>query len=190
VPYGDGLFGDPEFKFLGEILKMLSDIELATLARLEEKGLAVKAFQNQAKAGSLTVSAISCAVGNGTMRKIGLRLKWEFPIYLVIEFKNLKSEEDRRKGIYPILEAAINFLFLQDLGMGIDPLVPSAFRDITTEEEEAAGRIVFGAEIKTGFTTERMEDEQAEDLLKVGLNYFLKPGDEVADASDEVTLEA
>lgn len=35
---------------------------------------------------------------------------------------------------------------------------------------------------------ERVSDEQLTDLLKVGLDYYLKPGDDAADATDTVNL--
>ena len=50
------------------------------------------------------------------------------------------------------------------------------------------GLIAFSLEMSTSYTISRLDDEAVTDLLTVGLNYYLKPGDDIVDASDIVTL--
>ena len=62
-------------------------------------------------------------------------------------------------------------------------------QNVTEEDDAKQGLIVFQIEFKTGYMIEAVSDEVITDLLKVGLNYYLKPGDDAVDASDTLTLQ-
>ncbi|TAN61366.1 hypothetical protein EPN18_06860 [bacterium] len=72
--------------------------------------------------------------------------------------------------------------------MKITPLQPVSFKNATDEEFASAGLIAFQLVFETGCFIERMNDEQTTALLKMGLDYYLKPGDGVNDGQDVVVL--
>lgn len=168
---------------------MLAEIEEKIQLRIKEKITGVKDVDIGKARGGLVSPSVFVAISGGTYKKIGqVSFKHEVSIFLSVEFKNLKGEEERRKGIYPILEAVILTLTLQTLGLTIDPLLPENLQNVTEENDAKAGLIVFQIEFKTGYMIDAVSDEVISNLLKVGFDYYLKPGDDVTDASDVVTL--
>jgi hypothetical protein len=113
-----------------------------------------------------------------------------------IVFSHLGGEGERRKGVYLILDGVIRCLLLQTLGLAITPLMAKGWKNTTIEELRDKGLIVYSLELQTSYnlTMEREEDattvegETPVDLMAIGLNYYLKPGDDLADAVDIVTL--
>lgn len=155
---------------------LLTDIENAIVDRITTKVTAVVSAAVRAK-GEGPVErypSVYAATGSGQMRKIGNNLKVEPTVILILKFKDLRKEEDRRKGIYPILQGIISALFNHRLGLVIDALLPTGFRDITDDDDRQEGFIIFGMEIKTGFVMNTSEDVTTE-LLRVGLNYYTEP---------------
>lgn len=167
---------------------MLADIETKIVERIKAKVTQPRDVDIHKAHSALITPAVFVVIGNGRFSKVAQKIKLEASVYITVEFKNMKGEEERRKGIYPIFEAIVACLIFQNLGLSIDPLVPVNFQNITEEEEAKAGKILFQAEFKTGFIIDEVSDEVVTDLLKVGLNYYLKPGDDVSDSSDTVTL--
>jgi len=167
---------------------MLADIEDKISERLNLKLAEPKRVGIDEAHAALSVPAIDVVVGGGAFERIAQKYKIAPSVYVIVTFQNLRGTEDRRQGIYPIIEAITACLVGQNLGLTIDGLVPIRMDNITNQEEAADGKVVFQLEFKTGFVFERMTDEQIGDLLKIGLNYYLKPGDDTADTSDLVSL--
>ena len=167
---------------------MLADIETKVADRLNLKLAEPKRVDVDEAHTALAVPAIDVVVGGGSFDRIAQKYKITPSVYVIVTFQHLRSTSDRRKGIYPIVEAIVACLVGQNLGLTIDALVPIRMDNITNQEEAEAGKLVYQLEFRTGFIFERMTDEQIGDLLKVGLNYYLKPGDDTADASDLVSL--
>lgn len=160
-------------------------VEDALIARLKAKGLQVGDIRVQKKPESLLKPAAFVAVEEGKFDRLTSNsFKQTLGIYVYVIFKHLKSDEERRKGIYPVIEGVIGILVLQDLGLKITPLKPTSFNEVTTLEDQESGIIVFRLGFETSYPVEKMNDEVVTDLLRVGLNYYLKPGDNVSDASD------
>ena len=67
--------------------------------------------------------------------------------------------------------------------------VTKSFRNITTEELKSKGLIAYSLELTTDYHIKRIDDEAVTDLFTVGLQYYLQPDDEIADAADEVTVQ-
>ena len=171
----------------------LADIEKNLLDRLAKKGLKVKSLISKKKT-SHTVPVVYAAVEEGSFKRITkTTFKQDVTVYLSIEFQHRNSEEDRRKGIFPILSGVIGILLLQDLDLKIDPLEPGRFQNVTDDSDAVAGKVVFMLTIKTGFNITKMDDDEvAENMLTVGLEYF-SDGDttrDPADTSDDVTIES
>ena len=170
---------------------ILSDIEQNVIARLKEKGLdLVKAYEIK-KEGDAAYStpAVRAVIADGKFKRVGQTgLQCDVTLYVIIIFKNVSDELSRRKGVYPILMGAVNLLFGQTLGLSIEELEPLSFREITSALDDEKGLIVFQLPFTTNFGFTMLEDEAAKDLLSLGLSYYLKPGDETEDATDEVTI--
>lgn len=168
---------------------MLADIEQNALDLLKSKGLRARDFAVQKGADSLVNPAVHAAIEAGAMTKVSkTTFRQEVELYLYLTFKNLKKEKERREGLYPILEGAIQLLLLQTLDLTIDPLVPVKFANVTTEQDTQEGKLVFYVQFKTFYYVEKVEEEAAAELLQIGLNYYLKPGDDEVDATDIVEL--
>ena len=169
---------------------MLDIIEQAIADRIKVK-LADAAGKIDVQRGisGIPVQAVYVSLEEGTFKRTTSdTFSVDVTGYVDIVFSGLQSEDQRRKGIFPILKGIIQCLLQQTLGMKIDPIVPKSFRNTTTEENRKAGLIIFTLEILTKYYIKKLSDEAVVKLLSVGLNYYLKPGDDVADASDEVTL--
>jgi len=167
---------------------MLTDIEEKIAERLNAKLSEPKVVGIDEPHGALRVPAIDVIVGGGGFKRVSQHYEINPNVFVVVTFQNLRSVQDRRKGVYPILEAIVALLVGNKLGLKIDPLIPKRLDNITEEKEAKEGKIVFQLEFETGFVIPKLSDEEAVDLLEVGLNYYLTPGDETADAADEVTL--
>jgi hypothetical protein len=167
---------------------MLAEIEEAVAARLTLKVPDPKNVEIEEKHGALALPAIEVYAAGGPFTRVGQRYKFQPSVFVVVTFRNMRSVKDRRAGMYPVLEAVVSALAQQTLGLDIDALVPKEVTNITLEEEEDEGKIVFAAEFQTGFFIDRIDDDAAtaEDLLRIGFEYYLKPGDDIADAEDVV----
>jgi hypothetical protein len=167
---------------------MLAEIEEAVAARLTLKVPDPKNVEIEEKHGALALPAIEVYAAGGPFTRVGQRYKFQPSVFVVVTFRNMRSVKDRRAGMYPVLEAVVSAHTQQTLGLAIDAFVPKEVTNITLEEEEDEGKIVFAAEFQTGFFIDRIDDDAAtaEDLLRIGFEYYLKPGDDIADAEDVV----
>lgn len=111
-------------------------------------------------------------------------------VFVIVTFQNLRSTADRRKGVYPIVESIVALLVGRTFDLGIEALRPKRLDNITDAKEADEGKVVFQIEFETGFMIEAEDDETLDDLLAIGLNYYLQDpaDDDIADAVDEVTL--
>lgn len=93
-------------------------------------------------------------------------------------------------GLYELIEDNKLLLANRSLGLAIQPFTPGELKPVM---KGLAGRDAVAIYSQT-FTTQWMEeipDESVDgktDLLTVGLNYLIKPGDDTVDTSDLVTL--
>jgi len=170
---------------------LFAEIEKKIQQRIEDKITSIRDVDIQKGVkGALINPAVAVSVEEGSFEQRGQKsFKTPTTVYVEIEFKNLRSEEDRRKGSFPILLAIIQFLMLQEFDLGIDPLMPVRWRNVTDDEDFKKAIMRVQIIFKTGFTITKTDEEAADDLLRVGLNYYLKPGDDVADISDLLTLQ-
>lgn len=170
---------------------MLTQIEDAIVARIETKLAATAGMVSVQKGAegiphpAVYVSTEAARFEKATMQSY----RQEVTIFVDVIFSHLASEGERRKGVYLILQGIVQTLLLQDLGLAIKALVPRNWKNVTTEEFREKGLIVYSLELATSFVIAKLDDEVVADLLTVGLNYYLKPGDDIIDASDELTLE-
>ena len=170
---------------------MLSAIEEATVARIKAK-LTVAATRIDVQRGieGTPQPAVYVSVEEGAFTRVTDDvIRQTVTIYVDVVFSNLQSEAQRRKGVYPIMEGVLGCLFGQRLALEITPLAPKSFRNTTTPELKKDGLIAYSLELNTSYHIRRIDDEAVEDLLTVGLTYYLQPDDEVADAEDTVIVQ-
>jgi len=171
---------------------MLTQIEDAIVARIKTKlAAAAGVVTVQKGAEGLPQPAVYVSTEEGSFRAVTqTSFNQEVKIFVDIIFSHLASEGERRKGVYLILLGIIQTLLLQKLGLAIKPLTPRGWRNTTTEEFREKGLIVYSLELATSFVITKLDDEATDDLLLVGLNYYLQdPADDgEIDASDELTL--
>lgn len=172
---------------------MLADIEKNIIARLKAKGLQAAFGITRDALGGLVTPAVYCAIEEASFKKTTqVVFKQNIKVFLTVIFDNIRAVEDRRKGIYLIIEGVIAHLMLQSVGLEIDPLMPAGFRNITSEDDMDLGRILFQIEFHSGYEIRKSQTDEeaaAPDLITIGLNYFLQDpvDDGVVDASDTVT---
>jgi len=133
--------------------------------------------------------ALTVAIVRGRHEILGpKKFKSHVVLHALVMFSNAKSEEDRRKGINPLLMGITKKLARQRLGLDITDIIPRGFQDETSTELWGENKIVYNLEFATTFTWSIDDpDADAPDLIGVGVEYFIKPGDDRADAADEIT---
>ena len=105
-----------------------------------------------------------------------------------LEIQNLKDDGERRKAAYPVISGIIELLSNSRLGIDIDPLVPVRASDTTPYDIEAStGTLRYQIDFTTGMQI-TIPEIDAGNLLKLSVDYFLRPGDDIADATDETDL--
>lgn len=132
--------------------------------------------------------------GSGKPTKLGVD-KWKVPatFAIMVGARNVRNEAATRKGdavevgTYQMLQHVSTLLLNNDLGLPIERIQPGAVRTLYNTKVRGQALSVFSQEWTTAYVTKAPTlDEQ--ELLKIGLNYYLKPGDDVADAQDELTF--
>jgi len=169
---------------------MLTHIEEGVLALITEKIEGVRASGIQKDARGMFVNpSVAAACLDGELEKVTqVTYKQNVTLSVLLTFKDLQGEQKRRKGINPLIMGVIQTLLLQDMDLAIKPLVPLRFRDITTTNDYTEGKVRYLLQFATSFTITSQSDEEITDLLRVGLDYILTPGDEAADTADLVNL--
>lgn len=130
--------------------------------------------------------------------------KWRTPATFVTMCgsRNVRGERATRQGlkvggvikevgVYQMLRDVSLLLAGSDLGLAITRLKPGATRTLYNTKLNGQGLAVFAREWHCEFieTQPRAPIDPTDPMwLKLGINYYLKPGDNVADASDTLTL--
>lgn len=170
---------------------MINQIEDAIVARIKENlSTAAGKVAVQKGADGIVQPAVYVSTEAGKFGKISqATYEHELTLYVDIVFAYRGADDrDRRKGIYLILEGVLQTIFLQRLGLDIKPVLPKNWRNTTTEEYRQQGMLIFSLELATAYTISRLEETEAQELMAIGLNYYLTPGDDEVDAADLVTL--
>lgn len=157
----------------------------------EDLGVAVRSFP----AVWVTYAGGGKPVPCGTSRG-----KYKVPATFVVMMgaRNVRAERNTRHGltvdgqivevgVYRLMHDIGRLLLSQDFGLGITRLVPGATRTLYNTKLNNQAMAVFAREWHTEFI-ETPPTPDDPDWLTLGIDYRLKPGDDVADASDEITL--
>lgn len=143
--------------------------------------------------------AIWCTFGGANRpRAVGTsKKKWRYDATFVTicAARNISSEGAARAGtpgelgVYQMLDRVHQVLQGRDLDLPLLALEPGK---VTVLANARAGRDAIAAYAQEWHTAwiEQAPPEVGVEWLRLGLNYYLKPGDDTADATDLVTLEA
>lgn len=165
----------------------LAQIEDAIVARLREKNLSVRDLDKESDK-AVVFPAVFVSTDQGTYERAVMNaFRQTARITLRVYFKDV-SEKKRRQGVYPILEALVGILVGQTLDLPIKPLAPLSFRNETDKELRDDGLVGYAVTFETGYVITPMNDEEAVDLLTVGLSVYLQPDDGAADGADLITF--
>jgi len=172
---------------------MLSEIESAVLERLQAKlqePSRASAIGNSAKPGhTIKVEEILVGIESGNAKRITQDfLEIAVNLYVTLTFKNLRSEEARRKGIYPLVLATIGYLHENCLGLSINPLNFKNFQNTTTEEQVGNGMVHMTMLFTSSFQIRKIDDAESDELVMLGLSYHLQPDNGEADLEGQINF--
>jgi hypothetical protein len=168
---------------------MLYEILDAILSKLKEERFNV--YESSGKSlDNLTFPAVfidmdSIDFENLTRGKYKVILN--IAIYIVV--RNYRSESDLNMHMFNILEGVAGILSDNSFNLEIEPVRLVKVTNISTEEHKIQKISIFKLDIQTSYIIDKPKREEIYgDLLRIGLEYYLKPEDGVEDAKDIITL--
>lgn len=132
--------------------------------------------------------------GSGKPEKLGAE-KWKIPgtFVTMVAARNVRNEWATRKGdakeigTYQMLRHVRTLMMNEDFGLEVARFQPGAVRSLYNTKVRSQALSVFSQEWNTVWV-EKVPTPDEKDLLKLGLNYYLTPGDAVVDAADLITV--
>lgn len=105
--------------------------------------------------------------------------------------KALRQGDATNPGVYALMQVAMAALLNKDLALPIDALKPGAVKPTTSAIVGRDAVMVYAMNWTCAWIETVPEGLTPEGVLAtIGLEYFLKPGDDLADAADVVTTTA
>lgn len=167
----------------------MTQIEEAVIARFKAKGLTGKMAIQAGSNGIRVPVSYYVSINAGDAEKAGnTSFKLSMSVVVDLVFKNLSTEEAKRKGIAPMIDSVFAILTLHDLGLSIKPLIPKGFKNITSDDDYQNGEIIYRVTFSTWMDLVAVDDEVTTGLLKVAMDYLLQPGN-TNKGSDIVPLQ-
>jgi phage gp37-like protein len=134
--------------------------------------------------------------GSPAPKHIGAR-KWrvDAKFAVMVGAQHLREQAARQGstadvGTYRMLADVQAALLYRDFGLAIDFMKPGAIRTLYNTRVAGQGLSVMSQDWSTAFIAELPAPgaTPGADWLRTGFEYFLQPGDAVADASDTLTM--
>lgn len=111
--------------------------------------------------------------------------------HLVENARRLNASQAADIGLYELLEDNKLLLANQKLGLAIQPLTPGAVRSVMKGQAQRDAVAVYSQVFRTRWIETLPDGAESDvDLLRVGLDYLIKPGDDATDSSDLLTLSS
>jgi len=127
-----------------------------------------------------------CRISSFRVESLAMRKQKIIPVVSVfVAMKNVSAEKTRRQAIYGLLQGILGALVFQKLGLAITPLVGVSGDELNIPVLETTGMRVYQINFRTSFVC-KMTAEEAMDMIALSVQYFLKPGDTVKDAQDDI----
>lgn len=104
--------------------------------------------------------------------------------------KALRQGDANNPGTYALMALANAALLGKDLGLAIEAFQPGPVRSVFSAVVNRDAVMVYALNFQTRFVVNAVQPELLPEghLEQIGLQYFLKTGDNVADAADELTI--
>jgi hypothetical protein len=113
----------------------------------------------------------------------------EVLVHVTIVLKSLASTVAARDGMHLVAEAIEQMLFDQIIHDDFNAFQIAKSAEVTDEELRNESKSAWRVSFSTACDWNKAEDTAAvQDLLRIGVKYYLKPGDDVADAEDVISL--
>lgn len=143
--------------------------------------------------GALSRPAINISINQATYQKVTMSsYKATLIVTLYLFVANLRKERDRRFMILDLLEAIVDALLLEKLGLPLqDPLTPQSFDNVTDLTSAGAGQQIYQLKFSCSHNFTKVPDSEKDlgRLKKIVVDYFLHPNDDgIKDASSEISL--
>jgi hypothetical protein len=172
---------------------MLDQIENAILSRLGTAGFTVFHLDEMPNLREKDIQTpVACLyTESGDFKTVSQRsMKCKVRIVLFLAWQHGVAADIRKRGLYPLLLGVTNSLTYQKMGLQITPIRPVRFARSSDKDMERGGNVAYELEFETSFNIDYVDDEQAVDLLKIGLEYYLQdPADDGEhDAQDIVEV--
>ena len=129
-----------------------------------------KAIDVSHNISALSRPGLACAVTSGDFTAMDNSGEVEEKAKIVVSlvFKNVASEEERRKIAHPAVSYVIHKLHDNDLGLDMTPLKVGNWREVTTAEHLAVACMVIEIEFTTQFTVvPEAAEENYRELLSI-----------------------
>ncbi len=163
-----------------------SDIEDGVVALLTAAGLPAIEADLPSVLQCKVNASFHCRVTGFKAEVFAMRKQKIVPVVSVfVAVKNVSAEKVRRQAIYPLLHGIIGALVFQKLGLAISPIMCTSGDELGDPVMDTTGMRVYQINFKTSFVCE-MTAEEALNMIALSVQYFLTPGDAVADAQDDI----
>lgn len=139
-----------------------------------------KAIDVQSNISALSRPGLACAVMSGDFTEADFsgRIEENAKIVVSLVFKNVASEEERRKIAHPAVSYVIGKLHNNDVGLDMKPLSVARWRDVTTAEHLTVACMVVEIEFTTQFTvTPESAEHNYRELLSIGTTFKIEGHD-------------
>lgn len=138
--------------------------------------------------------AVWVTVGGDKPKRVSAKV-WECALTLAVMVgaRNVRGERFTRHGsvgeagTYQLAQDVRDLLSVQDFDQLVAPLALGPTRTLFNTRQGNEARSVLAIEFTTTYTYRPPEPDEA-DLTGINLRYYLKPGDDVEDATDTLTL--
>jgi Domain of unknown function (DUF1834) len=167
---------------------MISEITEGILELLKADGLDVReiGFKDLVdKTINLTKPAANVTVQTAKYERVTgssykTAFKCDLDISVIVVFSELRGgtagEARRKAGTYKIIEAVVQSLLGQSLGLDLEnPIFPVSFRNITTPQYAQAGYSLYQIMLWCSFIVQENDKDDLGYLNDLLINYYLEP---------------
>lgn len=142
--------------------------------------------------GAFSRPAINISINQSTYQRVTFTTyKAILVVTLFLLVSNQRGEKERRYQILDLIEAIVDALLLEKLGLELqDPLTPQSMDNVTDIEFAGAGYQIYQLKFSCShnFTKIPGNEKDLGKLKKIVADYFLQPDDGIKDASSEILL--
>lgn len=175
---------------------MIDAIRAAQIVGTEEVNSYAGEFDDDVFEALRKLPAVWVTFGGANKpRRFGAnRWRYDATFVSIVAARSVRSERAARAGTpgfagaYQLLDHVHKILLNQDFGLPVLEFQPGAVKTLLNSRLRNEAIAAYTQEWQTAWV-EQVPPESGKMWLKQGLNYYLKPGDDDADASDLVTLQ-